>query len=677
MIYEGNELAPIYTRWSQKRKDTITQVGDQFESYYDADIVFFGFIFKKPPPNIDTVPLYKRWSPSRKDTRTQVGNKFENYYDGGMNQLGYIFKDKHPNTVPLYMKWSNHRKDTRTQVGDKFDPDYDGSMVKLGYIYSRDIIATEQNEYIVDYKHYKGIVAGDNYDGKLYHQNPNGRENAKWEFIPVKRTNGYYIKDKKHGKCIVAGDNYDGKLYHQDHGNGDNAIWEVYQAESGFYYLRDLKHKKCIVAGDNYDGKLYHADPEILQSACWINKATSSTKELNPCNPKQEFDFSEIPSNDSQVLYEQTLALLRELSDLKTKNETGRLEVTSIMDNAVDVYRRQHLLDTLEPSAVYGAINRVWLKIHKDVSNFFDEEIAEASINAVLSFCSSAGSFLQAFPLAAFVFDVASLAAMGTEAGLEIDIALKENKIVAESNNFIGIVEQQPEMYTANEWFEARKTLIVSLGKIHTGFTSNRLETMIYSIIFTLEQMEGEELTKDEIIIKFNNLLDGIIKITPDIEEKMHKAFISGDIDSINALEKSINNTNQLGKLIGSAAGLVFGSTLVCSRGYKNAKMLKLVGQHELGFGIFGQATQKDTDKYLETMKNAWMKKMTKLEWAGSITQGLFGLITGSLSIWSDIRLEGQKHKALKTLEEQKDEVRRYYCSIISHKVPSEPIIHA
>jgi len=69
--------------------------------------------------------------------------------------------------------------------------------------------------YIVDAKHGRSIVAGDRYDGHIYHQDPTGRPNGKWVLEPVSGQSGvFFIRDTKHNKYIVAGDNYDGRIYH-------------------------------------------------------------------------------------------------------------------------------------------------------------------------------------------------------------------------------------------------------------------------------------------------------------------------------------------------------------------------------------------------------------------------------------------------------------------------------
>jgi len=57
--------------------------------------------------------------------------------------------------------------------------------------------------YIVDAKHGRSIVAGDRYDGHIYHQDPTGRPNGKWVLEPVSGQSGvFFIRDTKHNNTL-------------------------------------------------------------------------------------------------------------------------------------------------------------------------------------------------------------------------------------------------------------------------------------------------------------------------------------------------------------------------------------------------------------------------------------------------------------------------------------------
>lgn len=127
--------------------------------------------------------------------------------------------------------------------------------------------------YFTDQKHQKCMVANDNYDGHVYHQDANKRLNAMWVLEPVNaKEQTYYIRDVKHGKCLVAGDVYDGYVYHQDPNGRPNAVWKMLPLDSPAvetYQICDTKHGKYLVAGDNYGGQLYHQYPDNRPNSLW------------------------------------------------------------------------------------------------------------------------------------------------------------------------------------------------------------------------------------------------------------------------------------------------------------------------------------------------------------------------------------------------------------------------
>jgi hypothetical protein len=111
------------------------------------------------------------------------------------------------------------------------------------------------------------IVAGDTYNGQVYHQVPNGRTNAIWVMLP-QASGGFHIMDMNHKKCLVAGDSYDGHVYHDDPKDRPNALWDMLTTEAGISF-RDRKHGKFISRGDNEDGNIYHQDDSGRHPISW------------------------------------------------------------------------------------------------------------------------------------------------------------------------------------------------------------------------------------------------------------------------------------------------------------------------------------------------------------------------------------------------------------------------
>jgi hypothetical protein len=123
--------------------------------------------------------------------------------------------------------------------------------------------------YLEDQAHHKCIIAGDKYDGVVYHQEHKGRDNAQWRFVDT-GDGYYYIYDRRHGKAIIAGDKYDGHLYHQAPKGRANAQWKISEGSNpGSFILTDRKHGKALIAGDKYDGRLYHQAPGDRSNAQW------------------------------------------------------------------------------------------------------------------------------------------------------------------------------------------------------------------------------------------------------------------------------------------------------------------------------------------------------------------------------------------------------------------------
>lgn len=137
------------------------------------------------------------------------------------------------------------------------------------------IATASSSYYIVDAKHGRSLVAGNRYDGNVYHQDPTDRPNAKWvlETIEGEDADIFLIRDTLHKKYIVAGDHYDGKVYHQAHNNRSNAKWRLVpftdKIGSQTFHLIDQKHGKAIIAGGVADNHVYHQPPGNHPNARW------------------------------------------------------------------------------------------------------------------------------------------------------------------------------------------------------------------------------------------------------------------------------------------------------------------------------------------------------------------------------------------------------------------------
>ncbi len=123
--------------------------------------------------------------------------------------------------------------------------------------------------YLVDAKHNKGVVAGNSYDGRVYHQAPEARLNSQWQAVSA--GDGYiYLIDRKFNKALVAGANFDGRVYHQDHNGQTHAQWILEPGTvAGAWLIKNRKHAKYLVTGDNADGQVYLQDHRNRSNAHW------------------------------------------------------------------------------------------------------------------------------------------------------------------------------------------------------------------------------------------------------------------------------------------------------------------------------------------------------------------------------------------------------------------------
>ena len=326
--FVANDYLPLWGKWSGSRSDTRTQVGNVFEGMYDGGAQQYGFILSDAGYNKvkllkgaqyatdNFIALCTAYNGNRADSRTTVDENpnCTNMEAGylGARRIGWIIKfgsayiEKVQSYRRLCAGWNPSRSDTRTLADIdrnycRFESGY-GYIQQLGYIWVAPWLApppdlpprrSSNYFYLIDGKHKKAIVAGDNYDGRIYHQDPNGRSNAKWKSTelykqelvyksdankPVVRYFSYYLSDGKHGISIVAGDNYDGRIYHQWPLGRPNAEWifSPIIGKKNVFHIYDLRHRKFIVSGDNYDGNIYHQDHNNRLNAEWT---------LVPANP--------------------------------------------------------------------------------------------------------------------------------------------------------------------------------------------------------------------------------------------------------------------------------------------------------------------------------------------------------------------------------------------------------
>ncbi len=155
--------------------------------------------------------------------------------------------------------------------------------------------------WLEDRKHQKNIVAGNIYDGNVYHQPAVPTQlNSLWAVEPVPGSDEWvYLFDLKHGQYLNVHEGSDQNMQHGTPEIWDEACFRLTECGNDgayiYYHLQSRYGDKGVVAGDNYDGHLYYQplQPPRL-NAEWRQQAVS--------NPS--FELTSIPfTNNSTVYY--------------------------------------------------------------------------------------------------------------------------------------------------------------------------------------------------------------------------------------------------------------------------------------------------------------------------------------------------------------------------------------
>lgn len=203
----------------------------------------------------------------------------------------------------------------------------------------------------------KGVVAGDNYDVHVYHQEPNGRDNAQWRFVPTGDGKSYYIYDRLHGKAWAAGDNQDGHVYHQDPAGRDNAKWiPTLVAEPGWYQFVDKKWSKAIAAGRGDDSTIYHQEARQQSNSLWkLDVALDGDK--GPAFLPKEVVVTKVTPSDPAMLDNAPLAVIDQTVNNPSDSPQTITITHSVTDQTVQEWTFEESLSlsvTTKISAEFG-----------------------------------------------------------------------------------------------------------------------------------------------------------------------------------------------------------------------------------------------------------------------------------------------------------------------------------
>ncbi len=368
-------------------------------------------------------------------------------------------------------------------------------------------------------------------------------------------------------------------------------------------------------------------------------------------------------NSDKRMLVNALTNMLELLGTLLSGQTSILTKVTkedaeTMIRNAITAYRQTPSINSLSKDAVHTAIDRVYSQVNSDVASFFDEEIAEQSLMAASQAAMAGGSIFSFFPLVSVIFDATALATMATAMGLEIDIELKGPKIVAEANGLKDKIDQQPELAPAKKWNDARSAEILTLGRLNAGMQSYRGDSSLYALIFVLDQ-KSPGRNDDQLFEAVKKLCMDVSDLAdklPNLGDKLYEVVSKEDPTAIKqATENLAGVSTEVAQLVGAVVGTVVLGAKLAYNMYKNYDSIKTSWNALEG------------DPIPENMEGRWTKTMGTID---KVTAGI-GFIAGvfgaSMEIWAAVKTTEQKHEALKTIADNRDSIKEFYDSVLSH----------
>ncbi|SHI48936.1 hypothetical protein [Aquimarina spongiae] len=366
---------------------------------------------------------------------------------------------------------------------------------------------------------------------------------------------------------------------------------------------------------------------------------------------------------DKRILVNALVNMLEILGVLLSGQSTIITKVTqseaeTMIRNAITAYRQTPSLNSLSLDQVHAAIDRVYNKVYSDVSSFFDEEIAEQSLMAASQAAMAAGSIFSFFPLVSVICDGAALATMATALGLEIDLEKKGPKIVTEANSLKTTIDQQPELAPAKVWNDARSAEILTLGRLNAGMASYRGDSSLYSLIYVID-VKTPGLTDDQLFDAVKKLCidtNDLAAKLPNLGDKLYAVVSAENPTEIKQATEAMTEISQeVAQLVGAIIGtVVFGAKLSYNV-YKNYNSIKTSWNAIEG------------DPIPEGMEGRWTKTMTTCDKISAGVGAIAGVFGASMEIWQAIKTTKQKDEALKTITDNRDSIKEYYDSVLSH----------
>jgi hypothetical protein len=247
---------------------------------------------------------------------------------------------------------------------------------------------------------------------------------------------------------------------------------------------------------------------------------------------------------------------------------------------------------------------------------------------------------------------------MGTATGLEIYINAKGSEIVVEANSFKSEVDKEPELASVKKWNEARMTELLILGQLNAGMQDYRGSSSLYALLFVIDQ-KTPGLNDEQLFNEIKNLcisINDLAEQLPNLGDKIYGVVLKEDSSEIKeATQAMAEVSTTIVPLVTTVVGtVVLGAKLM----YNYCKNIDSIKRSWNAL---------ESDPIPENMESRWIKTMKTIDKVQAGIGGFVGIFGASIQIWQAVKTAEQKDKALATIADNRDAVKAFYDSVMSH----------
>jgi hypothetical protein len=196
------------------------------------------------------------------------------------------------------------------------------------------------------------------------------------------------------------------------------------------------------------------------------------------------------------------------------------------------------------------------------------------------------------------------------------------------------------------------------MGKLNVGMQDYRGESCLFALISVIAG-KNPEFSKDQLFeaVKKHCLdIHDLAERLPNLGAKLYEIVSKENAEEIKAaVEAMAQVSGAVAQLVGSAVATVVFSAKLSIDLYRNMDSLKRSWNALEGAPI------------PEGMESRWTKTMSKIDKVQAGVGAFMGVFGASMEIWQAIKTAEQKDEALATIAKNRDAIRTFYDSVMSH----------